>query len=114
MPTQHENEKQRIVSSKVTLIVSIWLKSDDVAAFEAFEGRIAKVQQRHGGRIARAVRIDGPPGGDLPFEVHVVEFESRDALAAYREDPEMRELAAERDAIIAKTVIAEGHDVGPY
>lgn len=102
------------MSTKVTLIVSIWLKSDDVAAFEAFESRIAKIQARHGGRIERAVRIDGPAGGDLPFEVHVVEFESPQALAAYRNDPEMGELASERDAVIAKTVIAEGHEVGPY
>lgn len=102
------------MSNKVTLIVNVWLRTDDVAAFEAFEGRIAKIQARHGGRIARAVRIDGPAGGELPFEVHVVEFESPEALAAYRADPEMGELAAERDAIIAKTVIAEGHDVGPY
>ncbi len=102
------------MSDKVTLIVSIWLNSGDVEAFEAFEGRIAKVQARHGGRIERAVRVGGGPGDESPFEVHVVEFPSPDALAAYRNDPELRELAEERDAVIARTVIAEGREVGPY
>lgn len=101
------------MSNKITLVVSVWLKNADIEAFEAFERRIAKIQARHGGRIERAIRLEAP-GDNLPFEIHVVTFDSPAKLADYRADPEMKTLAAERDALIAKTVIAEGRDIEPY
>jgi uncharacterized protein (DUF1330 family) len=95
--------------------VSIWLRDGDVAGFEAFERKIAGIQAKHGGRIERAIRLAGADAGAAnPFEVHVVSFPDAASLAAYRADPQMRELAAERERVIGRTVIAEGFEAGPY
>lgn len=101
------------MSDPIILLVSVWLKDGDVGAFEAFEGRVARIQARHGAKIERAIRL-GTQDDSTPFEVHVVRFASAEQLTAYRADPAIRALAAEREGIIARTVIAEGHDVGPY
>ena len=101
------------MNDKVILLVSVWLKKQDVDAFAAFEGKIAEIQARHGGRIERAIRVDSTDPA-APFEVHVVSFDSASGLAAYRADPAMQELASERERIIAKAVIIEGADVELY
>ena len=103
------------MSDPILLLVNIWLKNNDVDAFQAFESKVARIQARHGAKLERAIRLDNPdqdPG--VPFEVHVVGFASREQLAAYRADAAMRELAAERDRIIARTMIVEGCDVDLY
>lgn len=102
------------MDGRVVLVVSLWLKEGAVEAFEAFERRVAKIQARHGGRIERAVRLAAPSDPDAPFEVHVVSFPDAGSLAAYRADPEMQTLGAERAAIFERTVIHEGRDAGPY
>jgi len=90
----------------VTLVVSLWLKGDDVAGFEAFERAAADIMAKHGGRIEHVVRRAEP--GDGPFEVHVVTFPSDAALRAYREDPRLEKLAALRARLIARTEILQG------
>jgi len=102
-------------SGRKILVVSLWLRDGAVAEFEAFERRVAKIQARHGGRIERAIRATSPEANAAePFEVHVVSFPDDASLAAYRADPETRALADERAAIIARTVIVEGVEVGGY
>ena len=103
------------MSDKPVLIVSLWLRDDDVAAFEAFESKIAQIQAKHGGRIDRAIRLNNPDGDpSLPFEVHVVSFENAEGLAAYRADPQFQELRGVRERIVSKTVVLQGRDTGPY
>ena len=104
-----------IHGGRKTLVVSLWLRAGAVAAFEAFERRVAKILVRHGGRIERAIRATSPQANaSEPFEVHVVSFPDDESLVAYRYDPETRALADERAAIIARTVIVEGVDVQSY
>ncbi|HEX6997036.1 MAG TPA: hypothetical protein VF322_02765 [Gammaproteobacteria bacterium] len=101
------------MSERVVLVVSVWLHEGQVAAFEEFEREIAKIQQRHGGKIERAIRTtSGSP--DAPFEVHVVSFPDAASLAAYRADPAMKALAPRREGIFRRTEILEGRDVPPY
>jgi uncharacterized protein (DUF1330 family) len=103
------------VSARIVLVVSLWLRDGAVAEFEAFERRVAKIQARHGGRIERAIRATSAQANrSEPFEVHVVSFPDDASLAAYRAEPEVRALADERAAIIARTVIVEGVDVQTY
>jgi uncharacterized protein (DUF1330 family) len=99
-------------AAPVTLVVSLWLATDDVAAFESFERRAAEVMAPHGGRIASVVRCAGDPGE--PFEVHVVTFPSAAALRAYREDPRHAELRELRERVIARTDIWSGEARRPY
>lgn len=103
------------MSDKPILIVSVWLKDGDVDAFESFETEIAKIQAEHGGRVERAIRLDNPNADPaIPFEVHVVSFDSAEGLAGYRADPKIQQLAELRQRIIAKTEVVQGKDVEAY
>jgi uncharacterized protein (DUF1330 family) len=97
------------------LVVSLWLKGADVAAFEAFERQAAQVMSRHGGVIERAIRVTRTtPDSEEPFEIHVVRFPDEPSFAAYRADPETQQLAARRNEVIARTMVVAGYDVNTY
>lgn len=97
---------------RVTLIVSLWLKGDDVAGFEEFERQAATLMAAHGGRIESVVRCGGEAGA--PFEVHVVSFPDAAAVAAYRGDPRLAKLLPLRERVIARTEIWTGQRRTPY
>ena len=98
----------------VCLVVSLWLKSDDVAAFESFERAAAQVMAKHGGRIDQVIRRAGADAGDDPFEVHVVSFPDWNAFDAYRADPAFKALLAQRERVISRTEIWRGEERAVY
>jgi hypothetical protein len=96
-----------MASEQFALVVQLWARDGDVAALEAFERRVVPLLARHGGAITCAVRC--APGGDGPDEVQVVTFPDRAALDAYRGDADTAALAADRERVIARTVVTTGH-----
>lgn len=98
----------------VSLVVSLWLKSDDVAAFESFERAAARVMAKHGGRIDRVVRRAETERGDGPFEVHVVSFPDWMSFDAYRADPAFKALLPQRERLVARTEIWRGEPRETY
>jgi hypothetical protein len=58
--------------------------------------------------------LRGATDPDTPFEIHVVSFADQQGYADYRSDPAVQKLAAEREKIISKTTVIEGHDAGVY
>jgi uncharacterized protein (DUF1330 family) len=94
--------------SRVNLVVSIWLKAHDVAAFESFERSVARVMTKHGGRIDHVIRRTDSERADGPFEVHVVSFPDWPSFEAYRADPAFKALLARRESVIARTDIWRG------
>jgi uncharacterized protein (DUF1330 family) len=102
------------VSARVNLVVSLWLKTDDVAAFESFERAAAQVMAKHGGRIEHVIRLAAAERGDGPFEVHVVSFPDWNAFDDYRSDPKFKALLPQRERLIARTEISRGEPREPY
>lgn len=99
------------VPEPLILVVSLWLRGDDIGAFETFEREASVVMARHGGRIDRAIRVDRTNApADAPFEIHLVRFPDRAAFDAYRADAATLALAPRREAVIARTVVLGGHD----
>mgnify|MGYP000692800888 CR=1 FL=1 len=97
------------------LVVSLWLKNNDVAAFEAFECQAAKVMAEFDGRIERAIRIsDTEHEDDRPFEIHIVSFPSAAAFKMYQQSSESRNLAVVRDSVVSKAVVIAGSDIKAY
>jgi len=99
---------------RVCLVVSLWLKSDDVAAFESFERAAAQVMAKHDGRIDQVVRRAAGDAGDGPFEVHVVSFPDWNSFDAYRADPAFKALLAQRERLISRTEIWRGDERAIY
>lgn len=100
------------MSERHLLIVSLWLKNNDVSAFEAFEHQAAKAMAKFDGRVERAIRISNAQyKDDRPFEIHIVSFPSEAAFQLYRQSSESRNLAQMRDGVILKTVVLAGSEV---
>src|SRR5690242_9627598 len=100
------------VESRVTVIVSIWLKDNDVAGFEAFERQAAAIMAAHGGRVDNVVRCGGE--GGAPFEAHPVSFPAAAAAAAYRAGPRLAKLFPLRERVIARTEVWTGQQRSAY
>lgn len=101
-----------IGNQKLILVVSLWLKNETVAAFEDYERQAAKLLEKYGGRIERAVRIKKRANKkNGPFEIHIVSFPNEQKFADYKTDSETRKLAETRNEIIARTEILEGFEM---
>jgi uncharacterized protein (DUF1330 family) len=98
----------------VKLVVSLWLETDDVAAFESFERAAARVMAKHGGRIDHVIRRADAERGGGPFEVHVVSFPDWTAFDAYRADPELKALLPQRERLVSRTEIWRGESRETY
>jgi hypothetical protein len=98
--------------SRLTFIVCIWLKDNDVAGFESFERQAAAIMAAHGGHVENVVRCGGE--GGAPFEVHVVSFADAAAAGAYRADPRLVKLFPLRDRVIARTEVWTGQQRSAY
>ncbi len=98
--------------SRLTFIVSIWLKDNDVAGFESFERQAAAIMAAHGGHVETVVRCGGE--GGAPFEVHVVSFPDAAVAGAYRADPRLAKLLPLRDRVIARTEVWAGRERSAY
>jgi antibiotic biosynthesis monooxygenase (ABM) superfamily enzyme len=96
----------------VSLVVSLWIRGDDIGAFEAFEQAAAEVMSKYGGRIETVIRCSDFEAG--PFEVHIVTFPDVMALDAYRQDPRVAELRPLRERVISRTEVWSGEQRHPY
>jgi uncharacterized protein (DUF1330 family) len=94
------------------LVATLVVKPGAVDTFRAFESKAAKIMEKHGGRIERAVTLHPLPDDDFFREIHVVYFPDEAALEAYRDDPDFIALAPLRESCIAATEIRYG-EAGP-
>jgi uncharacterized protein (DUF1330 family) len=94
----------------IQVVVRLWIDPSRVQEFESYERKAARIMARHGGAVLESVRTSetDAPAGDAPFEVHVLEFPSPEAFNAYRTDPELAALAAEREMAITRTEVLAG------
>lgn len=98
----------------MAIVAVLTVRSERQAEFEAYERLAATIMREHGGRLERVIR-EAPGADSTSFrEVHVVTFAGPEGFAAYRADPRLAELTAERDRAIAGTMLIQGHDRPPY
>jgi uncharacterized protein (DUF1330 family) len=94
------------------LVATLTVKPGKLEQFRDYEGRAARLMERHGGRIERTVALWENNEDDFYREIHVVFFPTPEALAAYREDPDFLALGELRESCIAATTIKSG-EPGP-
>jgi len=70
------------VNSEITYALLFRVPVKGVDMFERYESLVLPLLDDHGGRLERRLRSP-----DRLTEVHIVSFPSREAFAAYREDP---------------------------
>jgi uncharacterized protein (DUF1330 family) len=86
-------------------VLVVRLPAEGVAAFEEYERRVLPLLSAHGGRLARRLR-----SADRRVEVHLVEFPSTQAFAAYRDDPARSAEAGLLETSEAVTELLELYD----
>jgi uncharacterized protein (DUF1330 family) len=104
------------VAARVALVVLLWARANAADALIAYEDRVLALVAEHGGDVHERARTDGT--GGAPLEIHVIEFPSDEAFAAYMGDPRRQALADERDRAIERTEVhrvdlVPASDVGP-
>ena len=95
----------------MTIVAILTVRRAALARFRAYEASAALIMARHGGAIERTVVVDDG-SGDTLREVHVVDFPSAAAWDAYRADPALAALAADRAAAVVATEVLFG-EPGP-
>jgi hypothetical protein len=88
----------------ITLSVLLWANDGAHVDLVAYEDAVLTLLPDHDARLVQRVRTQGEPL-DQPYEMHVIEFASEDALDAYLVDPRRLALAEERDRAIARSEI---------
>jgi uncharacterized protein (DUF1330 family) len=96
------------------LLATLTVHPDRIEAFRDFERKAAKIMERHGGRIERAIELAPDPEDHFYRETHIVTFPDANALAAYRDDAEFKALSSEREACIMATAIRYGEPGRDY
>jgi len=76
------------VGSEIIYALLFRVPVKGVDTFEHYESLVLPLLDGHGGRLERRLRSP-----DRLTEVHIVSFPSREAFAAYREDPRRGEHA---------------------
>jgi uncharacterized protein (DUF1330 family) len=102
------------MSQSFVLVAQLWIAPGRRHEFARFEAGATQVMARHGGRIERRIALRDGGAAGAPDEIHVVEFPSRGAYEAYRNDPDLVALAELRAVAIARTIIWEGTDEPPF
>ncbi len=72
----------------ILLAIVARVPAEGVTRYQAYEARVLPLLAEHGGRLERRLRTR-----DEQVEVHIVSFESAEALSAYVGDPQRAELA---------------------
>ncbi|MCA9629232.1 MAG: hypothetical protein KC766_16260 [Myxococcales bacterium] len=95
------------------IVATMKVKRSELEAFRSFEGLAARIMQRHGGALERAVFVDSGEG-DWVREVHLVRFDDAAAFERYREDQELKSHAALRERCVLETEVLVGDEVDYY
>lgn len=92
--------------TSVTYLLLARIPSVGLPSFEEYESRVLPLLSAHGGRLVRRLG-----SADRRVEVHLVEFSSPDAYAAYRDDPRRDEHGHLLEASGAATELFELYDL---
>lgn len=85
----------------IELCCLLWAHEGRAEALHAYEDRVLRLVEDHGGEVVQRARGAGSPG--QPDEVQLFRFPARAALDAYLGDDRRTSLTAERDAAVART-----------
>jgi uncharacterized protein (DUF1330 family) len=90
----------------------IFIREGGEEAFQRFEAAVLPLLDRHNGRLLYRVRpnpadvIETAVG--LPYEVHLVSFESRSDFESYANDPERQQYLSLKNESVENAMLIEG------
>jgi hypothetical protein len=99
------------VSTRLTLIVLLFVRPDRRIEFEQFEASAGQIMKRYGGAIERRIALSVQTDPSQPQEVHIVTFPDRESFERYRSAPELEALASLRSRGIRETIVWSGFEL---
>ena len=87
------------------ILAMLYAGADGLDGLRAFERQAIPILREHGGTLVRAFEPEAAGTGDTPHEIHLLEFPSSEAFAAYRSDPRLAALSELRERGISRTVV---------
>lgn len=84
----------------ILLCCLLWAHEGRAEALHAYEDRVLRLIEEHGGEVVQRALADTP---GQPDEVQFFRFPAQSSLDAYLGDDRRTSLAAERDAAVART-----------
>lgn len=90
----------------------IFIKEGAQDKFHAFEDEVLPLLNDHNGDLVYRIRPDKnafiAASADLPYEIHVVTFPSKDDFEHYKNDPRRLSSLALKNNSVEKVVLIEG------
>lgn len=87
------------------VVVELTIREGSYDDFQEFEARAVRLMSEFGGKLLFAFQ---PEDTNDDVEVHVLEFPDKLSFEKYRNDPRTKDMAADRDRVIASTRIMRG------
>ena len=98
----------------LALVVVLYVWPGQEAAFARYESIATALMREHGGAIVRALRCAETGQGETePYEIHWLQFASKQAFDDYLCDPRLCEHASLRASAICRTELWTGHEIAP-
>jgi len=97
----------------IHVLAMISAGEDGVESLRSYEAQVLPIMRSHGGRLLSAF-VPRRDDRNTPDEIHLLEFPSDESFAAYRADPGVQALAAQRARAIASTVVYVSAEVIDY
>jgi hypothetical protein len=96
----------------------VYLNAGKAAAFEAFEDVALPLMSKYGGQVLLRLRPHAncvlQAGIDVPYEIHVVRFNSGADFEAYTRDPQRQQVMRLKDESVRRSILIAGAaDVPP-
>jgi len=90
----------------------IFIKPGSEMEFHAFEDKVLPLLKEHNGELVYRIRPKADAfiesSGELPYEIHLVTFNSRKNFEAYAADPKRLEAMEMKNRSVEKIVLIEG------
>ena len=90
----------------------IFTKEGKEAAFAAYEEKVLPLLARYNGQLLYRMQpgADDAVNGEMPYEIHILGFNSRADYQNYMQSPQRRALEYMRQEAIEKIITVEGDE----
>ncbi len=98
----------------IHVVALLRARAGDLAALRDYEALVLPMIAEYGGRLVSAFRPEADDNVQVPDEVHILQFPSRDELRAYREDSRHADLNLLRTRAGERTLVLVPAEVIDY
>jgi uncharacterized protein (DUF1330 family) len=94
---------------KISLTVLLFVKEGEEETFDEYESAVLPLMANHKGKLLYRLRPDRKSylneSADYPYEIHLIEFESKQDYENYLSDPERSKFDQLREKSLLKAVV---------